>query len=450
MNELRKTKSVCPTCIKKIDAKIIEENGKVYMLKECSEHGNFKILISTDASYYKELDYFYFSLNDEPISNKKKQKEFTLYLNLKCNLNCPICLANANIDEYTEPSLDFIKSALKRYKNVQITLFGGEPTLREDLPEIIKIVKDSGNHPTLFTNGVKIADYAYLKELFDNGLKEVYLSFDGFDDEAYKKIRNQALAKIKFKALNNLKKLDISTTLAAVIGRDINEKEIKKILDFAIQHHFIKRISFQPYVPLGISGLDSNKMLLKEELIDIIERETEGKISKEKVLNFQKLAYVFDSFLSSRNMCVNSNFILMYRRTKGKYLLVNDILGLKNIQKILGKYLEFRNNYRIIAKIYLFLRLSPKLINLKILPLLRDSLSVLINKKMRGLAKTSNLSKHILFISFGSTCNPHLLDFSVIRNCMIGEIPSLNEKISSWCMGNILRERRNKSVGCCR
>jgi len=450
MQIIRKTKSACPKCIKKIDAKIVEENKKVYMIKKCSEHGNFKILISNNTGFYKELYYFYLALNSGSYKKKKKQKEYSLYLNLKCNLNCPICLANANVDDYKEPSINFIKSALLGYKNVQITLFGGEPTLRDDLPEIIQLIKYSGNYPILFTNGVKIADYTYLKELFDNGLREVYLSFDGFDDKAYKKIRNKALAKIKLKALDNLKKLDINTTLAVVIGRDINEKEIKKILDFAIQNHFIKRISFQPYVPLGISGLDYNKMLLKEELIDIIERETEGKISMEKILNFQKLAYVFDSFLSSRNMCVNSNFILMYRQTKGKYLLVNDILGLKNIQKILGKYLEFRNNYRIIAKIYLFLRLSPKLINLKILPLLRDSLSVLLNKKIRGLAKTSNLSKNILFISFGFTCNPYLLDFSVIRNCMIGEIPSLNEKVPSWCMGNILRERRHKSVGCCR
>ena len=43
MKELEKTSSVCPACyqegkIQKIDAKIIEDNGKVYICKECKNH----------------------------------------------------------------------------------------------------------------------------------------------------------------------------------------------------------------------------------------------------------------------------------------------------------------------------------------------------------------------------------------------------------------------------
>jgi len=52
---IRNTKSVCTTCIKKIDAEIVEENEKVYMLKECEEHGKFKILLSNYPKQYKEL-----------------------------------------------------------------------------------------------------------------------------------------------------------------------------------------------------------------------------------------------------------------------------------------------------------------------------------------------------------------------------------------------------------
>ena len=42
------TLSLCPECLKRIDAKIVFEDGNVYMLKRCLEHGNSKVLIADD------------------------------------------------------------------------------------------------------------------------------------------------------------------------------------------------------------------------------------------------------------------------------------------------------------------------------------------------------------------------------------------------------------------
>lgn len=47
------TLSLCPECLKRIDAKIVFENDKVYMLKRCPEHGNSKVLIADDISIIK-------------------------------------------------------------------------------------------------------------------------------------------------------------------------------------------------------------------------------------------------------------------------------------------------------------------------------------------------------------------------------------------------------------
>ena len=52
---INKTKSICPECIKKLDADIVQDNNQVYMLKKCKKHGNFRILLSKDPAYYKEI-----------------------------------------------------------------------------------------------------------------------------------------------------------------------------------------------------------------------------------------------------------------------------------------------------------------------------------------------------------------------------------------------------------
>ena len=62
----------------------------------------------------------------------------------------------------------------------------------------------------------------------------VHLQFDGFDDEVYQKIRGQKLLDIKFQALNNLKKLGLSVDLKVTVVKGVNEKEMSKILKFAL------------------------------------------------------------------------------------------------------------------------------------------------------------------------------------------------------------------------
>ena len=48
------TNSICTTCLTKVEAKIIFQDDKVFMLKRCLTHGQQKVLISTDIDYYKK------------------------------------------------------------------------------------------------------------------------------------------------------------------------------------------------------------------------------------------------------------------------------------------------------------------------------------------------------------------------------------------------------------
>jgi len=45
--------SLCSTCYRKIEAKIVFENGNVFLLKHCREHGRERVLIADDVDYYR-------------------------------------------------------------------------------------------------------------------------------------------------------------------------------------------------------------------------------------------------------------------------------------------------------------------------------------------------------------------------------------------------------------
>src|SRR5690348_2562746 len=52
------TNSVCSKCLRKVEAKVIIEDNQVFLLKYCGQHGREKVLIASDAEYYKKCREF--------------------------------------------------------------------------------------------------------------------------------------------------------------------------------------------------------------------------------------------------------------------------------------------------------------------------------------------------------------------------------------------------------
>jgi len=435
MQIIRKTQSVCPKCIKKIKANIIEEKRRVYMLKKCNKHGKFKVLLSNKPSYYNKLTELYFNLNRN-YSEKHKRNYFNLYVTLKCNLNCPFCLTKANQDNQGEISLEKISNLMKNWKNTKIGLWGGEPTLRNDLPDIIKIIKKSGNIPALYTNGIKTSNYNYLKKLKNSGLEIVHLQFDGFSDEVYKKIRNKKLLNTKLKTLKNLSKLNIPVVFETTFVRGVNENEIINTLDYAVKNSFIKAVLFRSYSHIGRKGFKKENELLGEELIDILENQTHGKISNEKILEFQKLLYVFYDLISTKR-CFYNQYLLINRKNKD-YETINDVINLNKINT--GKY--YKSNRSIFSKINFIGKALPKLLNSKTFKILNLSLSMYIIRKLFKKSFTSStLPKELLILGFGCICNAYNYDVGAARYCIGGEITTEGTIISTLVESNLKREK---------
>ena len=265
------TLSICPECLRRVDAKIVFESGNVYMLKNCPEHGFNKVLIATDVPYYKS------------IRNYNKPSEMPLKFNTKthygcpydcglcqdheqhscltvvevtdrCNLTCPICYAMSSPHygrhrtvEEIEKMLDIIVSNEGQPDVVQIS--GGEPTIHPDFFTILDIAKKKPiRHLMVNTNGIRIAkDFEFTKQLASYMPDfEIYLQFDSFKPEALEHLRGKDLTDVRIKALEHLNELNLSTTLVVTLQKGINDDEIGKIIEFALQQRCVRGVTFQP------------------------------------------------------------------------------------------------------------------------------------------------------------------------------------------------------------
>ncbi len=265
------TLSICSTCLRRVDAKIVFENSNVYMLKNCKEHGFEKVLIATDIEYYKKLRNY-----NKPSETPLKFNTATHYgcpydcglcqdheqhscltvieITDRCNLQCPTCYAmssphygrHRSVEEATK-MLDIIVANEGSPDVVQIS--GGEPTLHPDFFTILDIAKTKPiKHLMVNTNGIRIAkDFEFAKRLATYAPDfEIYLQFDSFKPSALELLRGKDLTEIRMKALEHLNALNLSTTLVVTLQQGVNDDEIGKIITFALQQKCVRGVTFQP------------------------------------------------------------------------------------------------------------------------------------------------------------------------------------------------------------
>ena len=174
----------------------------------------------------------------------------------RCNLTCPICFSDA-VSRCDDPSLDQIETSMKGLLDITGTpiplqISGGEPTVRNDLPEIVSMAVRLGyRHIDLITNGIRIAQSpSMLAELKENGLTAVYLQFDGLTRESGLKIRGQDLRNVRHEAIEAVRTVGICCTLAVTVVRGVNDRELGDIIKFGIGNiDTVRAISFQAAVP---------------------------------------------------------------------------------------------------------------------------------------------------------------------------------------------------------
>lgn len=419
---IRKTISTCPFCQKKIDAMILRRGKNVYMEKSCLQHGIMSSLLSNYADYYETMNDLYFNVYKKVFP----YKENFLYFTNKCNLSCPICCLSCH-QSVEEMSIEEIEDIVKRRKGSRYTLYGAEPTCREDLPDIIRVISKYHKSVNIFTNGLKLADISYVRRLKDANMGMVYLQFDGFKREAYKVLRGRDILDEKIKVLDNLKTLGIHTGLIVVLAKGINDDEMERIIKFAASNDFIKFIIFLTLTSMGSTNSELLQNAISvEELIDILETQSKGRISRSYIYLFQKIFFACFSLFKERSCYFVKPFILL--KNKKSYFTLSDILDTKRLEFVFDRYVGLLKKNSSFARVYLIA--SSFILVFSSFKSIKFALD-LVKLKFSCFLRNPKEEKGAMFLPviFHDGCDRYKLDLQVVKRCDTTIIYKQNGKL---------------------
>jgi uncharacterized radical SAM superfamily Fe-S cluster-containing enzyme len=278
--------SICTTCYRRVDAKIVFEDGCVYMLKRCPEHGFERVLMADDVDYYRRCREVFLKKPEMPdhyntpvkygcpydcgLCPDHEQHSCLTLIEIcdACNLSCPVCYAESGTHRTTYRSLEQIERMLDAVVSNEIEpdvvqISGGEPTIHPQFFEVLDAAKRRPiKHLMVNTNGIRIA----MEEGFAERLAEympefeLYLQFDSLKREPLMQLRGADLRSVREKALEKLNRLNVSTTLVVTVERGVNDEEMGEIVDFALQQRCVRGVTFQPVQQAGrLTGYETAK-----------------------------------------------------------------------------------------------------------------------------------------------------------------------------------------------
>jgi uncharacterized radical SAM superfamily Fe-S cluster-containing enzyme len=301
-----KTLSLCPVCLKRIPARREEEGNRVYLIKDCPAHGRTKTLIWAGPPAFESWKrpkipttppVTYRSVErgcpfDCGLCPDHRQRSCTIILEVthRCNLTCSFCYADSGGQTGADPDLGTIKmwyeSAANAGGNCHIQLSGGEPTLRDDLPEIVGMGREYGfSFIQVNTNGLRLArDDAFTGELKSAGLDSIFFQFDGFDPKSWEHIRGRDLMDEKLAAIAACGRHGLGVVLVPTLVPGVNTGEIGALVRKALElTPVVRAIHFQPVSYFGrfpTAPGDRDRMTLPR-LMRAIEEQTEGLMKAE-------------------------------------------------------------------------------------------------------------------------------------------------------------------------
>jgi uncharacterized radical SAM superfamily Fe-S cluster-containing enzyme len=269
--------SICSTCYRKVEAKTIFEDDNVYLLKRCPQHGPERVLIADDIDYYRRCREVFIKPPEMPLlyntpvkwgcpydcglcSDHEQHSCLTLIeICDYCNLRCPVCYAASGPERQQFRSLEQIEKMLDAVVRNEghpdvVQLSGGEPTMHPDFFTIVEMAKSRPiKHLMVNTNGIRIAeDEDFVKRLAEYKEDfEVYLQFDSFERDPLMQLRGADLRRVRQDALEKLNRYNISTNLVVTLKKGLNDHEIGKTIDFALQQPCVRGVTFQPIQDAG-------------------------------------------------------------------------------------------------------------------------------------------------------------------------------------------------------
>ena len=156
--------SICTTCYRKVEGKIIFEDDKVFMIKRCPEHGTERVLMADDVDYYRRCREVFVKRPEMPAhfgtpvrwgcpydcglcaDHQQHSCLSLIEINDHCNLQCPICYAESGPSRLTRRSVAQVRAMLDAIVHSEgepdiVQISGGEPTIHPQFFEILDLMK---------------------------------------------------------------------------------------------------------------------------------------------------------------------------------------------------------------------------------------------------------------------------------------------------------------------
>ena len=297
------TQSVCPHCLEVVPARIVARDNQVFMEKECPAHGEFSAYLWPDAAHYSWMKDFRFPLVKPEVPRdslkgcpkdcglcKAHLRHPTLVeieLTQRCNLRCPVCFMAA--EELQAAALPgpgsaelerlFASIMEKTGPHTSIQLTGGEPTIRRDLPDIVRQGRRAGFASIeVNTNGVVIArEPRLLDRLVEAGISGIFLQFDGMSREVYRRVRGADLLGTKLRAIENCRRAGIQVVLAMTIIKGVNDDQLGAVLQFALENRdVVAGIAYQPAFGSGRFDIAAGRRLTMGDVAFLLAEQSKG------------------------------------------------------------------------------------------------------------------------------------------------------------------------------
>ena len=465
--KVKDTKSLCPECGKPLDAEVFTEDNKVLIKKTCNEHGEFINTYWGDENLYNRVENYVPSVTriDNPCVESVSacpsncglcsKHETSTVLGLidvtnRCNLKCPVCFANAAAAGYLyEPTQDEIRQMLRNLRDLKpnpcpaIQYAGGEPTVRNDIVELVAMAKEEGfAHVQIATNGIRLAKRENLAgELKEAGLNTVYLAFDGTTPEPYINNRGRDLLPDKIQAIENCKKVGLGVVLVPTLVKGVNDHQVGDIINFAFDHsENIYGVNFQPVSFAGRTPADNveEQRITISDFVNIINDVTDGEVSPDAfyppsaVEPIARFISALDGdeiprvTLNCHQHCGIATYVFRDKNEEGgkdKLIPITDFIDVDTLFEKLSGYSDrliegkFASKKRVMASATASL---PKLINTKKTPSYLNIKRILLNVfTRRSYDALGDFSKDSMLISCMHFMDPFNFDEDRVKKCVI-------------------------------
>lgn len=191
----------------------------------------------------------------------------------RCNMECANCfMPNREVSDADLVRFYALLEQLPR--KTEIRLLGGEPTVRTDLPEIVAKIKSYGHRPTMMTNGLMLARPGYARELVDAGMRSIYLSLNGADDnDIYEKMDNLRCAERKLQAWKECHDVNMNVNIGAILQKGTNDNVPKRLLELSNEMGGGHVLRFRNVGQIGRFTLNKRQNWTWEEMVQNICRD---------------------------------------------------------------------------------------------------------------------------------------------------------------------------------